>query len=547
MALAACALGVLAGGIRAAQAAEPQSVVVSGQRATSSWVRAESAHFVVVSDVAREDVTRFVEHLERLDGLLRIYIAGYGATAAGPEPKRNVIYLDTFDSLMRIRPDISPRLMSMSTDCLGDTQGFYMHVEPLPTVEDDKLAVAPLHRRLSRASTWYALRFLYQHTDVRVPPAWIEGFSQYFASTMFGENQMVIGRMPPDVNSYFLASENGEMYRLDYSDVVARDPFKNVPGGDKDAALDEFRAKSWLLAHYILGASERRQRLGMFLNAVGRGGDAAAALRDAFGLAVDDAGMALRRYRLRAAEVLRVEMPPQLRARPEVAITTLSARSGEFALADAVLKGCPARAEGERLLRTLSVDAARVPNVDAGQLALSRAQVGWGDPAAALPWLERAARRGDASADVLVLHARAHLKLAARTDAGARAAHLDDARASLARARERAPGSGAVALAGLELSLLADGAPSREALDAVLAAWSVGRDSSSLGRAAALAWCYLGDVARAEHVLHMLANGGFYKDHTAWAVEFQRRLDAGLSLAAIADEMRRKPVDGTDE
>jgi len=550
MALAICALGALAGGIRAAQSAEPQSVVVSGQRATSSWVRAESAHFVVISDVAREDVIRFVEHLERLDGLLRIYIAGYGATAAGPEPKRNVIYLDTFDSLMRIWPHVTFGVISQSTDCLGDTQHFYMHLEPLPTVEDDKLAVAPLHTRLSRASWWYARRFLYQHTDVRVPPAWIEGFSQYFASTMFGTKQMVIGRMPPDVNSYFHRSDNGDVYLLDYSDVLARDPLKNVHGLlQRQAAANEFGAKSWLLAHYILGASERRQRLGMFLNAVDRGGDAAAAaaLRDAFGLDVDDAGMTLWRYRLRAAEVLRVEMPPQLLARPEVAITTLSARSGEFALTDAVLKGCPARADGERLLRTLSVDAARVPNVDAGQLALSRAQLGWGDPAAALPWLERAARRGDASADVLVLLARAHLKLAARTDASARAAHLDDARASLARARERAPGSGAVALAGLELSLLADDAPSREALDAVLAAWSVGRDSSSLGRAAALAWCYLGDAARADHVLHMLANGGLYKDHTAWAVEFQRRLDAGLTLAAIADEMRRKPPDGTDE
>jgi hypothetical protein len=45
----------------------------------------------------------------------------------------------------------------------------------------------------------------------------------------------------------------------------------------------------------------------------------------------------------------------------------------------------------------------------------------------------------------------------------------------------------------------------------------------------------------------MLANNGFFERYTAWAVEFQRRLDAGLTLAAIADEMRRKPVDGTDE
>ena len=73
----------------------------------------------------------------------------------------------------------------------------------------------------------------------------------------------------------------------------------------------------------------------------------------------------------------------------------------------------------------------RTLSASSGEFALSRAQVGWGDPAAALPCLERAARRGDPSADVLVLLARVHLKLAARTDAGVRAAHLDDARAGL--------------------------------------------------------------------------------------------------------------------
>jgi len=132
--------------------------------------------------------------------------------------------------------------------------------------------------------------------------------------------------------------------------------------------------------------------------------------------------------------------------------------------------------------------------------------------------------------------------VAARTDAGARAAHLDDARASLARAREREPGSGAVALAGLELPLLADGAPSREALDGVIAAWDVLHDSPALARAAALAWCYLGDAPKAEYVLRMLAATRFNPSMAAWAVEFQRRLDAGLTRAAIADEMRASPA-----
>jgi hypothetical protein len=298
----------------------------------------------------------------------------------------------------------------------------------------------------------------------------------------------------------------------------------------------EFQARSWILAHYILGAGERRQRLGTFLNAVHKGGDPAGALHDAFGLDANDASTALWRYRLRAAEVMRVEQPPG--PRPEIVFATMSATSGGFLLADATLKACPSRAQGEGLLRTLTAEAGGLPNVDAAQLALSRARVDWGDPAAALPWLGRAARGADAGADVLLLLARANLKLAASTDAGARGDYLDAARASLARARERDPGSGAVALAQLDLTLLADGTPGRAALDDVLAAWRTARDSGPLARAAVLAHCYLVDAPRAEHILRALANDTRDPATAAWAAQFQRRLDAGLTLADIKAEMR---------
>ncbi|KGF78375.1 hypothetical protein IA69_30700 [Massilia sp. JS1662] len=543
-AFAAC---VLAGGAAAAPESAPQSIVVTGQRAASAWVRAESAHVAVLSDAPREEVARLVEHLERLEALLRVYTAGYRVTASGPERRTNVVYLDSFNALRRVRPELSPFLVSLTTDCQGATQSFFLHTQPLPALEDDKLAVAKLHKGLAWLSKAYARDFLLRHTDVRAPRGWVEGFSTYFSSAMFGTRQMVIGRMPADVAEFFQISDGGADYRLEYGDVLASDPFKNVLYWENQRlAASEFQAKAWVLAHYILGEAGRRERLGAFLNAVHRGADGAAALRDAFGLDVDNAGTALWRYRLRDARVLRVEMPAPMQVRPEIAWTTISEAAGKFVLADAVLKGCPARARGESLLRTLDEDAAGVPNVDAAQLALSRARVGYGDPAAALPWLRRTARQPDAGADVLVLLARADLKLAARADAEARAAYLDDARAGLARARAREPASGAVALAGLELSLLADRAPSREALDGIFAAWDAAHDSSSLARAAALAWCYLGDAAKAGHVLRMMANDGFDPRFAAWAVVFQRRLDAGLTPAAIADEMLRNPDDDAD-
>jgi len=543
MAVAVAAVCALASGVSAAAESEPQSIVVTGQRTTSPWVRAESAHVVVVSNAARADVALFVEHIERLDALLRAYTADYGVVGAGPEPKLELIYLEDNRELDRVTHDRPTGSIGLFRECGGGVQGFLVHTDALTPVTDDRLATTPMHEGLFYASQAYARHFLYRHTDVRAPSAWIEGFSSYLGGVRFGTRQMVIGGTPPGIGRYFVFRDEGHTYDLDYSDMLGPDPYKNLSDKRAMSARVEYQARAWILAHYILGTSERRQRLGTFLNAVHNGAEPAVALRDTFGLDVDGDKVStdLWRYRLQAAKVLRVEMP--FKVRPEITFKTMSATSGEFVLADTVLKACPARAQGETLLRTLTTDAAKVPNVDAGQLALSRARVDWGDPAAALPWLQKAARRADASADVLVLLARANLKLAARADAGARASYLDAARTGLARAREREPGLGAIPLAELDLSLLADGAPSRAALDGVIAAWRTTRDSDALARAAVLAWCYLVDAPKAEHVLRMLENDTRDPAMKAWAVDFHRRLDAGLTLAAIQAEMR-KGADG---
>jgi hypothetical protein len=540
-AAAVAAVCALVGGACGAQESGPQSIVVTGQRSTSPWVRAESAHVVVLSDAPREDVARLVDHLERLDSLLRVYTDDYRPRSAAPEAKLNLVYLNDPRDLDRVAADRPANGIALFRDCADGTQGFLVRTAPLVEIDDDKLAVTPLHEGLAYVSEAYARHFLYRHTDVRSPSAWVEGFANYFAGVRFGAKQMVIGRTPPGVGRYFYFLDQGHRYNLDYADVLGPRPFGTLSGTRRAAAGVEFEARSWILAHYILGSGDRRKKLGTFLDAVHHGADPAAALRDTFGLDVGDASTALWRYR-RAAEVMRVEQPPG--PRPEVAITTMSATSGGFMLADAALKACPARAQGESLLRTLTTDAGAVPNVEAGQLALNRARVDWGDPAAALPWLERMARRADAAADVPLLLARAHLKLAARLDAGARASHLDAARANLARARERDPGAGAVALATLDLSLLADGKPSRDALDGVLAAWRTARDSRPLARAAVLAYCYQVDAPRAEHILRTLQNDVRDPATAAWATAFYRRLERGLTLADITAEMRLVPEAG---
>ena len=63
-----------------------------------------------------------------------------------------------------------------------------------------------------------------------------------------------------------------------------------------------------------------------------------------------------------------------------------------------------------------------------------------------------------------------------------------------------------------------------------------------------LAYCLQADAPRAEHVLRTLQNDTRDPATAEWAVAFQRRLDAGLTLGDITTEMRlATAVDGFSE
>src|SRR5262249_7390791 len=95
--LAVCVLECATGTARAQNASKPeavQSVVVAGTRAPSSWLRAESPHFVVWTDTSSADATRLLDQLERLDALLRLYTAPIRKADTGAAQKLTMYYLD---------------------------------------------------------------------------------------------------------------------------------------------------------------------------------------------------------------------------------------------------------------------------------------------------------------------------------------------------------------------------------------------------------------------------------------------------------------------
>ncbi|RZT10513.1 Tetratricopeptide repeat-containing protein [Duganella sp. CF402] len=502
--------------VHAQQVAE-QRVVVAGQRNASEWFRVESQHFVVYSNTSNDDVAALLNQLERLDYMLRIYTQPFLKTT-GAEPRLTFYYHDGAVALNALAVSQPANAIGLYNSCSAGVQGFGVELDP----SDEGLSY------LYEA---YTRHFLYRYTDIRAPISFIDGLAHYFASARFSDTQMTVGKTPLNVGRYLSFLDEGRRYSLDYKDVLEQNDTRGVNYAATAGLKLEFAARSWLLTHYMLSSQDTRKRMENYLGAVYRDVPISQAFEQAFGIKVADLGNILWRYRRQSIKVLTVNVPELPLAR--MAFKSLPQSSGEFVLAEAALKSCPERKEGEALLRRVAAEAARYPANDYAQRVLSRAQVDWGNPQDALPYLNAAARKPDA--EVLYLLGQAHLRLS----------QLEAAHSNLNRALELNPNSAETAHALFLAGLQSSAEPDETTLLAAIAAWDSAHEVNTFARQAALAYAYTGNTARARNALRLMAHNIREPELSAWARTWLRKVAAGASKPELLAEMRKQPAAGT--
>jgi hypothetical protein len=534
---AAGALAFAPAAAGATPGSKDQSVFVFGTRDPSTWLRAESPHFVVLTDTTSDDATRLLNQLERLDALLRLYLAPIRKADAGAGQKLALYYLKNKSGFAGFVPGAPARAIGMFNSCAAGVLGVGVQVARIEPLTDAELAHVPLEEGQSYLFEAYARHFLFRYTDVRAPAAVIEGLAKYFSAVRFSGTQMVVGRTPTGVGRYFALLDEGYPYQADYADVFARtylpDPDIDVDQRARTRQL-EIEARGWAMAHYMLSTEERRARMTGFLDAVHHGEPPAQAFARSYGIKPGDISSTLWHYRL-SAKTLRVELPPTDPV--PVAIRVLTRAAGEFVQLEALRASCPAAPEGKALLRDATRQAADMENSDVARAGIARIQVDWGDldaVAQALPTLRQAAVHDPDDADAAYWLGRAELRLA-----GGDPARLAAAQAGLARATSLRPAASEFALARLQASLTARSEPDRPALDAIIAAWRGARDNNALARQAVLAYAWTGDSVDASHVMQVLANDSRDPGSQAWARDWRARLEQGVAPAALFAEMRR--------
>jgi hypothetical protein len=538
MALAALCLDASVSASAQDAAAPAPRVIVAGQKNPSKWFRMESQHFIVLSDTSNEEVTELINQLEKLDYLLRIYTKDH-YIARGSQQKVTLHYHDSVDGFKDMVRDSPEEGIGLYSSCIGGVQGFGVRLDRVVSLSNEQLTKAPLSATLSYLFEAYARHFLYRHTDIRTPAFYIDGFAQYLSTVRFSDNQMVLGTTPTTLGRYLdYLADHRQRDKGSYDMLFDQKGYTPLSDRQEQSRRLSVLSKSWLLVHYALSSDANRALLAKYLDLLQRDVPANKAFEDSFGFRVGDIGTKLARYRNKELTAVQVELASLPIA--QVSFTALPDAVTDFVLAEAALKSCPDRKTGESWLRSISQRAGGVPNNAFAKLTLSRAQIDWGNPADALPYLSAATSENGKNLEAQYLLGMANLRLAEQHKDAARESYLSAAKSSLLLVRKANAASAEAAFALYKAGLSASEQPDAQGIDSAIAAWRQAHEVSAFAKAAALAYAYSGQPAEAGKVLGVLARNAGEPETAKWAAAWQTRMASGaVSREDLVAEMRR--------
>lgn len=370
-----------------AQAQTAPDPVVHGQRAVKhphKWVRAESTHFVVYSDAARPDVQVFMAKMERFWLMLRVF-SNVDTDFPADTPKEVLYYLADEQALGAIDPQAPAYAIGLYTSCADAQTGFGVHMY---YQENPKLALEkrPENEGLSYIYQAYARDFFHRRAMSGTPLWFVEGYAQYFSTTRFDGNEVVLGMAPNALAILLQRLGAGYIYSLDYADVLLGNDADGHNQAGAAGLHNEFEARSWILTHWILSNKDNLAHFQAYIKLVDAGQDRVKAFKTAFGLTPGGLNHVLWVY-VRKLEAIKFTVKTGPGPDPDIAVAQMPVSAERLLMVDAALKTCPSDARGRALLKTARDEAVRYPGDAYAQTVLARAEADFGDPSQALTLL----------------------------------------------------------------------------------------------------------------------------------------------------------------
>ena len=400
------------------------------------WIKAESEHFVIYSDSSAKDTRAYAAKLENFYQVTGAFYDQMSDTVLPAYEKTRFNYFARVEEFRIVRPELDGHGFNPYLPCKEGVQ-YFSTGDAQNNNNFPGQAALDKDIDLNLAYMFLAYNSHVLHERFSKLPAWVSnGLNWYFMTAVFKDGEILIGKPPPNIGMSLRVDGADDLLHkkniIPYADRIAEKP--TPPNMEDMAALED-----WVMVSYLMVDPTRREKFYDYLRLVSEGADS----REAYDktINIDPAqfadiskdyaknGVPYRTYKVGVL--------------PEAAVTIkpLPDYSTAIPLMDAALQTCPDHKDGLRLLNNLRKVAPQYPDDAMTQTALSRAEIYFGAPETARPYLNNRLTANPKDFEARFLMGRLYLALAEDGPAENRADNYAGARRELGKAYTLNPSS----------------------------------------------------------------------------------------------------------
>ncbi len=386
----------------------------------AAWQKVESAHFIIYSDGDTKIARKYIKKLEGFEVATDTLLEGFGDSTL-PQPGKTIFYyLDDYTGFTTVVPQFHYAIRNI-TRCIQDgDQYFTTAVSVNGSMSSDEVTTLSLFY-LGYSSAKINRFFSYPL------PAWVRsGLANYLRTSDVTDTHAAMGMYYP---------------ALDTTPPSAKAllPFETVLNARvrDEADADKFSLQSWVMISYFMSTDARRTQFRAYLDSIAAGENSVAAFRAATGMAPDDFRQVY--TDMRKTSIGHIVIPTKQPGDDAISVTP--GGTADAPLIYAALKACPSPTYGKTLLGLARHAYKASPDGPLTANIVARAEIGFGDPTAAMPLLRAALAQSPGDVESQQLLGRAYLALAERGPVDQRPANYASAVSEISKAYKLDPTS----------------------------------------------------------------------------------------------------------
>ena len=341
--------------------------------AERTWVKAETAHFIVYSN---NDVASTRVYAGKLEAFRKVASDFYGRLAQSEVVNDNrlvVYYFADVQEFKQVEPTVGEGGFQPSRSCKDGEAAFWTSKQ----MDGDTAQTYQFMSENERVANDY---------DTRDMPAWLSaGLYSYLETADIKDDTIVLGAPTTDEFVYYLDYYGGETRslmskndRIPYAEIISgnhSDPKKTGP----------IRGQSWIVADYMLTAPANLGKLYNYIDLFNNGMPSLEAWQKGTGIDPASFDAVTTNYMSKGVPMVTYKFLPL--TDDQITVTALPQTGESVPLLSATVQICPDAGRAPGLIGNLEKAVSAAPEDSYTRRELARAQVLIGDPAEALPYL----------------------------------------------------------------------------------------------------------------------------------------------------------------